>query len=115
MPMVLYKSNLLAHKERNTMNETETQKMLKAAQTYIKYLETKEQELLSKVHQYAVMIGKLDKEKAMLVKKIDKLEEANTILANSNEDLARKLTYFRACNNNQANMILQLQKEYNAY
>ena len=98
------------------MNETAIKQMLKAAQTYIKYLETKEQELLSKVHQYAVMIGKLDKEKAMLVKRIDKLEEANTILANSNEDLAAKLNYFRACNNNQANMLLQLQqKEYNAY
>ena len=83
------------------MNETAIQQMLKAAQTYIKYLETKEEELLVKTHELAC--------------KVDDLTDANAMLVKSNEDLARKLQYFRACNNNQANMILKLQKEYNAY
>jgi archaellum component FlaC len=65
------------------------------------YLEKKEQELLSKVHELAGEVGKLDKTNAMLVK--------------SNEDLAAKLNYFRACNDNQANLITQLRKDCNAY
>ena len=83
------------------MNETAIQQMLKAAQTYIKYLEKKELELLVKTHELAC--------------KVDDLTDANAMLVKSNEDLARKLQYFRACNDNQANMILKLQKEYNAF
>jgi len=83
------------------MNETEINQLLKASRIYILYLEKKEQELLSKVHELAGEVGKLDKTNAMLVK--------------SNEDLAAKLNYFRACNDNQANLITQLRKDCNAY
>ena len=79
------------------MNETEVKKMLTAAQAYIVYLEKKELTLLSKVHELAGEVGKLDKTNAMLVK--------------SNEDLAAKLNYFKACNDNQANLIIQLRKD----
>ncbi len=100
------------------MNETEVKKMLTAAQAYIVCLEKREQELLVKTHELACKCDDLQDANAMLVKsnedlakRIDKLTEANTILANSNEDLAAKLNYFRACNDNQANLIIQLRKD----
>ena len=99
--MVLYKSTLVVHKERNNMNETQVKKMLNAAQEYIKYLETKEHDLLVKTHELAC--------------RLDKLNEDNAILGNSNEDLARKLQYFRECNDNQARLIIKLHKEEHAY
>ena len=83
------------------MNETAIKQMLTAAQTYIKYLEKKELDLLVKTHELAC--------------KVDDLTDANAMLVKSNEDLARKLQYFRECNNNQANMIIELRKDCNAY
>ena len=83
------------------MNETAIQQMLKAAQTYIKYLEKKELELLVKTHELAC--------------KVDDLTDANAILTKSNEDLARKLQYFRECNDNQARLIIKLHKDEHAY
>jgi hypothetical protein len=79
------------------MNETEVKKMLTAAQAYIVYLEKKEQELWVKSQ--------------ALARRSDQLEVANNTLANSNEDLAAKLNYFRACNDNQANLIIKLREE----
>ena len=75
------------------MNETAIQQMLKAAQTYIKYLETREHDLLVKTHALAC--------------EVDDLTDANAMLVKSNEDLARKLQYFRECNDNQARLILK--------
>ena len=80
------------------MNDTEINQLLKASRVYILYLENKEQELLVKTQ--------------ALARRIDQLEVANNTLANSNEDLAAKLNYFRACNDNQANLIIQLRKEH---
>jgi len=79
------------------MNDTEINQLLKASRVYILYLEKKEQELLVK--------------NQALARRVDQLEVANNTLANSNEDLAAKLNYFRACNDNQANLIIQLRKD----
>jgi hypothetical protein len=80
------------------MNETEVKKMLTAAQAYIVYLEKRELELCNKNHELAC--------------KFNALKDANDMLVKSNEDLAAKLNYFRACNDNQANLIIQLRKEH---
>ena len=79
------------------MNETAIQQMLKAAQVYILYLEKKELQLLEKTHEIAC--------------EFDNLKDANAMLVKSNEDLAAKLNYFKACNDNQANLIIHLRKE----
>jgi hypothetical protein len=83
------------------MNETEVKKMLTAAQAYIVYLEEKELTLLEKTHELAC--------------EVDDLKDANDMLVKSNEDLARKLQYFKECNDNQARLIIKLHKEEHAY
>ncbi len=75
--------------------------MLTAAQAYIVYLEEKELTLLEKTHELAC--------------ECDDLTDANDMLVKSNEDLARKLQYFKECNDNQARLIIKLHKEEHAY
>jgi hypothetical protein len=64
------------------MNETATQKMLKAAQAYILYLETKEHDLLVKTHELAC--------------EVDDLRDANAILKTGNEGFTNTLKYYAA-------------------
>jgi len=76
------------------MNETEVKKMLTAAQAYIVHLEAVQSEFSDKIGE---LVG------------------ANDMLLQSNADLARKLQYFKECNDNQARLIIKLHKEEHAY
>lgn len=97
--MVLYKSTLVVHKERNNMNETATQKMLKAAQEYIVHLEAIQSEFSDKIGE--------------LVEANKRLQDANAILKTGNIGFTNTLKYYAATVGKLEEQVVSLKKTIN--
>ena len=97
--MVLYKSTLVVHKERNNMNETQVKKMLKAAQEYIVHLEAIQSEFSDKIGE--------------LVEANKRLQDANAILKTGNIGFTNTLKYYAATVGKLEEQVVSLKKTIN--
>ena len=97
--MVLYKSTLVVHKERNNMNETQVKKMLNAAQEYIVHLEAIQSEFSDKIGE--------------LVEANKRLQAANAILKTGNIGFTNTLKYYAATVGKLEEQVVSLKKTIN--